>query len=78
MLQNEKESVDLNAVRALERMEKTKRVFEENQRLGRENFAYANKYQTLENNQLRTSNQNGDIFDSMFERPKHWKNVAVV
>ena len=50
---------------------------EENQRLSDPNFLYANKYDNLTRNQLREGAEGhpGDIFDSMFERQKHWKNV---
>lgn len=58
----------------MSRLEKAKNVFDENQKLCYDNLLYGQRKANLDTLSLREQSQKGDIFDSMFERPKHWRN----
>jgi hypothetical protein len=77
VLNRETEAPDINVLRAVERIEKTKKIIADNKRLEEGNYLYASKINAQSQNALphHTCKQ-GDIFDSLFERPAHWKNVT--
>ena len=77
ILENERLSKDLNAVRSTERTNLTKQVYAENQQLKDLNQLYADRSHLSEKEMMRDGKygKSGDIFDSMFERQKHWRNV---
>lgn len=76
LLQREQASPDLNRVRSEQRNMLTKKVFEDNLKHQQEPF---HDYQNGRNMKVSQSTDNfgsggGDIFDPLFERPKHWRN----
>jgi hypothetical protein len=77
MLDAEKQSKDLNYIRAAERMNKTKAVFDDNMKMQDLNQLYADRNRINNNDLIRDGQygKTGDIFDSMFERQQHWRNV---
>lgn len=79
LLEREKQSTDFNAVRALERMEKTKKVLEDNNRLTTANIQMGDNHnRAMQKNRMQEGmyGKDGDIFDSMFERQNHWRKVG--
>lgn len=76
LLERERASPDLNIVRAQQRQNLTKKVFEDNLKLQGQSVYDHQKGQELRYSQSTDLNgaQVGDIFDPLFERPKHWRN----
>lgn len=77
MLEAERLSKDLNFIRSNERLNKTKAVYQDNLRLQDMNLAQMENTRSLQNDNMRDGRygKTGDIFDSMFERQQHWRNV---
>lgn len=81
LLERERMSTDVNAARALERMEKTKKVLEDNNRLSLANMQMGDQYsRMMQKNMMQDGRygKEGDIFDSMFERQNHWRKVSAL
>ena len=66
MLNNDVSAPDLNGLRLQERLDKSRQVKDFNSQLSDYRSGMSKVYSVHQE-------KPGDIFDSMFERPKHWR-----